>query len=260
MKIIFLGCGKMGSVVAKMIHASFQQAQLLMYTPSQVRALTLARALGGQHITDLSQLPQCDIYVVGCKPQQFDELARSLKEKIPQGAVILSLMAAIEVKTIQKKLGDHLVLRVMPSLTLEQKAGIALIHASGESAFVENFIQAINQHGKAFVVSEKDLDQLTLFSGCVPAYVYYWVSKFESFALEHKMDPQLAREVLLHSLRGPLLEAAQGDLQEKIQAVSSKKGVTEAVIREWEENFPSAITEGLTAGLMRISELRDQLL
>ncbi|MCO4753086.1 MAG: NAD(P)-binding domain-containing protein, partial [Bacteriovoracaceae bacterium] len=101
-----IGCGNMASAIVKGIHAIYPDEKFLTYTPGKNRAIDLAKSVNGKQVDELSGLAEADTIMIGCKPQQFDELVSNLKGAFQlEDKHFISIMAAMPVETIQKKLG-----------------------------------------------------------------------------------------------------------------------------------------------------------
>ncbi|MFA5583932.1 MAG: NAD(P)-binding domain-containing protein, partial [Bacteriovoracaceae bacterium] len=173
-----IGCGNMASAIVKGIHSQFRQIKFYTYTPSFTRAESLATAVSGIAVKDLSELKDCEILIIACKPQQFQALAQELRAKVNLSKkLILSIMAAIGADKISEELDTQLITRVMPNTPALISEGVSLIYHSPQvnddlRKRVESYFAACSQ--VHVLENEKLFDQTTVVTGSGPAYVFYF--------------------------------------------------------------------------------------
>ena len=130
-----IGCGNMAGAVVKGAHKIHPEVKFLTYTPSHTRAVELAKEVEGEAVKDLEQLAKAGSIIIGCKPQQFGDLAANLEGKFDLASKHwISIMAALPLKTIQDKLGAKRVTRVMPNTPALYNQGASLVLHSDEVA------------------------------------------------------------------------------------------------------------------------------
>ena len=261
-----IGCGNMASAIVKGIHAIYKQEKFLTYTPSKTRAKTLADAVNGKQVDELSSLNEADTLMIGCKPQQFDVLASQLRESISlKDKHIVSIMAAMPVETIKKKLGVTKVTRVMPNTPMLYNEGISLILNSGTTEKEESTVlKWFSACGKVHMLeSEQAFDQVTTVSGSGPAYVFQFaktmVDKLETWGVESNQ----AREIVTQLFKGStkLMELNSDiSLEELIDQVTSKGGVTIEAVKVYKaEGIAEMTSKALDAAFKRSEEMTKEL-
>ena len=139
MKVAVLGCGNMAQALIPPIAQSFPEFSFYFYNPSPQKALNLALKTKGEAFRDFEKIPISDVYVLACKPQQFSDLAETLRKNLAEKKIhlnqvtILSLLAGTPVARIQKALGVKKIIRLMPNTPSLVGEGIGLLY------FSENF-------------------------------------------------------------------------------------------------------------------------
>ena len=78
--------------------------EVFTFTPTNKRASDLAERVKGVACRSIVEIPKCQFYLIGCKPQQFDKLAETLHPHLNGSEVIISKMAGKNVEVIGKKL------------------------------------------------------------------------------------------------------------------------------------------------------------
>ena len=103
-KMAILGCGNMATPLVESFCKQFDNIDIYTYTPSQTRAKDLAERLGGHFCSSLKEIPPCNFYLIGCKPQQFGDLSKKLQPLLQGEGTIVSLMAGKSVGVIKNEL------------------------------------------------------------------------------------------------------------------------------------------------------------
>lgn len=258
-----IGCGNMAQAIVKGMKSEFQSLNFLTYTPSHTRAKELAKAVQGRAVKELKEMQAADVLIIACKPQQFDDLVNDLKDLFDLSQKhIVSIMASISVESIQKKLNINKVTRVMPNTPSLMQEGISLIfHSDGLDKIEQNKIeQYFSACSKIYPLSsEKTFDEVTTITGSGPAYIFEFantlITKNKSFGVDEKTSQEMVIQLLKGSLA--LMEANKDrPLQELIDQVTSKGGVTIEAIKTYRENELDHITsQAIDKAVARSHEL-----
>ncbi len=266
MKGIVLGCGNMSRAVVQGLSSVLNFNQTYFYTPSKTKAQKLAQDVGGIFLEDLSTLPEDPEFVfLACKPQQFSDLAKSLKGKFKTNPLFISILAATSLSLHEELLGSTRILRVMPNMPVKFKTGVSLLIASASvtKAEKDQWQNSLNHIGVTkWTQNEKEFDQLMLLCGSGPAFMYQWLKWLAEMSPELNFDEcqQLAISVMEGSLAS-IKEQKDKDLQTLINEVTSKGGVTAAVLSGWEkENISASLKNGWNQGLTRVDEITQIIL
>jgi pyrroline-5-carboxylate reductase len=252
MKILVWGCGNMASAFVQGLARAHKDLEFICWNPSAEKAQALAAKVNGRVLADAQVLPTVDAVILGFKPQKLAEAAPALA-KLPAGATVISLLAAVDVARLQTFFSTASVIRVMPNLAVAQGQGVVLWH--GVSAAWAKYFQSL---GLAPQVSEQLMDVYTLHAGCSPAFLFAWIDEAAKFAVKNGGEAELARKILIKAWQGALvgLENDSASMAEKITAVASRGGVTRAALDGFAQCAPDYIEQGFAAGLKRIQELK----
>lgn len=261
-----IGCGNMSSAIVKGIHSKLPQEKFLTYTPSFTRAQSLAESVGGKAVKELTHLKECDAIIIGCKPQQFEELAKNLQDAFDfKDKYIISIMAAVPVETIKGKLGASMVTRIMPNTPALLGEGVSLMYHS--EAVTDNWRNKCHDYFSAcskvhLIGSEELFDQVTTVTGSGPAYVFYFAKTLADNLKAWGLNESDSRAMVTQLFKGSAaLMGASPDkpLGTLIDEVTSKGGVTiEAVKVYQEEKLEEISSEALSAAVKRSEELKKQ--
>lgn len=176
LSIGFLGCGKMGSALARGIEASFGAGKVRFFLHDALPAAAQALA------TSLKQAEVCkngaavaaasEVVILAVKPGDMAALAGSLS-KLRGQRLYVSIAAGIKLQSLQQMLGSRQrVIRCMPNTPALVGAG-ASAFACGKNATkadAQLAQQLLGAVGLVEEVPEKLLDAVTGLSGSGPAY------------------------------------------------------------------------------------------
>lgn len=260
MKVLVCGAGKMVEAILVGLQNEMDLSQFYLYSPSGKSALELAKKVGSQFVTSPSELKDVSWVWIGCKPQQLADLAKVLKGEFPQ-ATFVSMLAALPEADQMKTLGITKLIRIMPNQPVKFKNGVTLISSRSAQADIHRVKTLFSLVGLAQEVKEEELEELTLLTGSGPALFYEFTRDLgASFtSLSEVEREKLARMVL----QGAGVSSAQSEetLTTMINSVTSKAGVTIAVLEKWRAlNLKQLILEGVKRGKDRSKEIKDSLL
>ncbi len=251
MKVLVWGCGNMASAFALGLARAHQDLQFICWNPSVEKAQALAKKLNGVVLADGTKLPAVDAVILGFKPQKLSEAAPALSG-LQSDTTVISLLAAVSMARLQTFFPSAQILRVMPNLAVATGNGVALWQGQ------KTWGARLQGLGLAPEVSEELMDVYTLHAGCSPAFLFSWIDDAAKFASAHGGDAELSRKILIKAWQGALagLESDPLSMQQKINEVASKGGVTRAALDGFASRAPDYIDHGFSAGLKRIQELK----
>ena len=127
-RIGFLGCGNMGSALARA--AAKQSRNLLLANRTPAKAEALAGELGAQ-VADNGQVARdCDLIFLGVKPQMMAGLLAELAPVFLQRKdrfILVTMAAGLTMEAIRSMAGgDYPVIRIMPNTPASIGAGMIL--------------------------------------------------------------------------------------------------------------------------------------
>ncbi len=265
MKIALVGCGNLVNAIVRGFFSSQpdHSYDFYCYTPSQSRAMELAKAINGNFCKSLDELKGCDVYLLGFKPQNYSEASGELKKIISGGASLWSLLAGTSSDKIESDFPENSVLRIMPNTASFTRKGISLYHYNREKVS-EEILQAFNEIFGAvsrtyFLESDDMIDRTTGVSASGPALMLEIAiqlsEKLISYGLTTEMSQMIVRDLLIGT--GSLLEKDL-DAKKLKDQVTSKKGVTFEALEVLKKNeIGKTLQEAIDAAYQRSVELRN---
>lgn len=263
-KIAIIGCGNMGLIYANSFlrYKITSKENLLLVEKNSARqhALSLMN-IGRVVTTDDISIKNCDIIILAVKPQDFKDLAPSLKNVLHDDSVVLSIMAGTEINFIEAQLNHRFIVRAMPNLPVEISMGMTAFCSSQELPqdkirLVENLLSTTGR--TLYLNDENQLNAVTALSGSGPAYFFYFmkyiVEAGVNMGLDEHVSSILAKQTMLGAFH--LINNGQKSLDDYIASVASKGGTTEAALNTFNsQRMGQTIIEALLNAEKRAKEL-----
>lgn len=257
MKILMVGCGKMGgALLARWVEGADEFAIVdpgLNNAPDGVRLFSDQAQLGEEKF---------DVLVVAIKPQMIDEVLPDYAKVLGDDGYVLSIAAGCSLSRIERLAGAPAI-RVMPNLPAAIGQGVSgVCPGSGTTAKQRGHAEALMAHAGAVVaVADEDaLDRVTAVAGSGPGYVFEIARAYLAAARGLGFDAEQARTLVLGTLAGTIEMAADSELslEELRNSVTSKNGTTQAGLEalNGDDLLSRRLRETVDAAYARAVELR----
>jgi pyrroline-5-carboxylate reductase len=217
----------------------------------------------GIRVTDNNRevAKEAEILILAVKPQALPAVAANLKlDEIEPQTVIISILAGVTLKELEKLFPDRPIIRTMPNTPATVGAGMTAI-AAGSLVTPAQMQQAKTIFiavGEVVEVSEHLLDGVTGLSGSGPAYVAIMVEALSDGGVAAGLSRAVAYQLAIQTVLGTaqLLRDTGIHPAELKDRVTSPAGTTIAAVAELEKaGFRSAIIEAVKAAYKRSQEL-----
>ena len=262
--LLSFGCGNMANAIIQGLYNSQADLSYTLFTPSQTKAVSLSQIVAGEVLTSLNKIPSSNYFMISCKPQQLEELAKDIKSKLNEDSIIISILAGTTVETLQKLLGVQKVLRVMPNTPILVGAGVNAFYFSKEVSKSERqeLIELFSKFSKVFTFeSELEIDKITGFSGSGPAYLFEFSRLLTEKMISMGIEEQIATDMIKWTIYGSAkLQLDSNDSSERLREnVTSKNGVTYEALEVFKKmDFKNMVDNALDAAYNRSIELSKQ--
>ena len=205
----FLGAGNMaraiigglikgGEVAPDAVRAARRTASMLgdlaADFPGLVTTTDLAAAVEG-----------ASVVVLAVKPQGFSEVMAEVKDVLPEGALVVSILAGITTRQIETALGREVaVVRTMPNTPALVDEGATAICAGRYTrpehlALAREVFRAV---GKVEEVPESLMDAVTGLSGSGPAYIYMVIEALTDGGVKQGIPRPIAARLAAQTVLG----------------------------------------------------------
>lgn len=266
MKVAVIGCGNMATQVVIQMYQADKNIKFITYTPTKVKALSLAEKVRGVCVNSINDIniDQIDYWLIGCKPQQVKDLANEVNGKL-KNQIIISMLAATSISQLSEIFKTENILRIMPNTPIGLGQGITLINGSNNivQSKKEAFIKTLKQGSYIIETkSEKELDELTVFSGSGPAYVFNFALSLEKKLENLGYNPTMSRELINNLFVGSslLMKDSHLNLSDLVDQVTSKGGVTVEAINIYRSKNLEAISSlAIDKALNRSNEINQEI-
>lgn len=246
-RVAFIGCGNMGSALARAACASVGPDQVYLANRTYAKAEALAQELGCHAFHDNAQaFEEADYLFLCVKPHLLSgvlaELGPSL-ERCPT-KVLISVAAGVTLDTLRSflpaKAQDAPLLRLMPNTCVAIGQGMSALCAapSAQPHHIQAVQEILARSGRVDLMDEAHMDAFTSVAGCGPAYVYPFLEALADGGVMVGLPRKQAMEYAAQMLMGAaamVLESGQhpGALKD---AVCSPGGSTIAGVAALEAN------------------------
>ncbi len=194
----------------------------------------LAQVPSGVRLLDRAPVgePAADVVVLGFKPQQLPEAAKTIAPLVGGGTLVLSVLAGVDRATLRATFAPaRAIVRVMPNLAAALgKSPIALCgDATGAArAMTEALMAPLGQ--AEWLTDESAMDLVTALAGSGPAFVYRMIDALATGAAALGLPRDQADRLALTMVEGAvqLAVASPHSPAELARRVASPGGTTQA--------------------------------
>ncbi|MDP6470369.1 MAG: pyrroline-5-carboxylate reductase [Kiritimatiellia bacterium] len=235
MKVGFIGGGNMAEAMIRGIVASGSVAadDVLVNDLSEARCAHLAEAYGIRVCSDNQGLVAGSrVVILAVKPQGLSPVLEEIAEVATPDHLVISIAAGKRTEGIAAQLPGPRLVRVMPNLPATVGEGMSAYclteRVTDEDRYVVRTLLA--SFGKVLELPEEQFDAVTAVSGSGPAFFAHFLALVIEAGEALGLDPDDAALLAEQTMQGTaqLLSERPISPAELVEAVSSKKGTTEA--------------------------------
>ncbi|MFT6077320.1 MAG: pyrroline-5-carboxylate reductase [Myxococcota bacterium] len=267
-KILFIGCGKMGSaIIGGLLKHGFEYQNFTILKPSKNNLI-----VGIKYISSYAELPKdyvADIVVFGFKPQVASEIisdfvTRNFNQKMVDSETIFtSILAGKKTEFFTGILGeDAKILRIMPNLPTFVGEGSFgyFFNQNIKKSEIESLAPFLNGVGKNVALINEDLmNPVTAISGSSPAYLFLFLSSMVEAGIKLGLDQESAEKLAKQAIYGSAKMALESDLnlEDLKKSVASKGGTTQAAldVLQKDDQLKNIVFDAMNAASQRSVEL-----
>jgi pyrroline-5-carboxylate reductase len=240
--ILLIGCGKMGgALLAGWARQSALSCDVFIVEPGERPAPPPERAasLTNHYFRSLADVPESvrpQVVLFAVKPQTLGVVAAPAFARFGAAPLYLTIAAGKPIAWYREQMhADARLVRAMPNTPALIGRGVTALAHSGN---VTEADRQIAQHlmeacGIAlWLQDEGQMDVATAISGSGPAYVFYFMECLIRAAMDHGLEEELARRLVVQTVQGSGALAGTGEetLGMLRRNVTSPGGTTEAAL------------------------------
>lgn len=268
MKIAILGCGRMGSALARgMIAAKAVSARdITLSSSSEEKAQRIAGELGTSAASGNGDaLNGAEVVLLCVKPAKALAILRE-NSPLLAGKLIISVVAGLRADDLSAAAGPGArIIRSMPNTAVRLRRGITAVapHGTATPGDLETAVRLFSSVGSAVIVREEDLDAVTAVSGSGPAFALLMLESLMQGAIEGGIPDAEARIFASGALEAAaaLVSGSQDHPLALRNEITSPGGTTSAGLSILEEgDFTGIVRRAVRAARLRSQELSQPLL
>lgn len=227
-KVAFIGSGAMAEamIAGLLLKGLANPGDLLAADTHLKRVDDLHKKYGIQPFTDNKLASaDADVVVLSVKPQRLKEVLTALKGAIPDGALVLSIVAGATIDKISKGLKHAAIVRSMPNTPAQIGKGITVWMASPatddeQKETARTILAALG--GEIQVDDENYLDMATALSGTGPAYVFMFMEAMIDAGVHMGFSRGVSEQLVVETLKGSV---------DYFQTINDRTGIHVAALR-----------------------------
>ncbi len=262
-KIAILGCGNLGSSIARGLKKSKLVPEKNIYlTTKHPEMLGNIREMGFKaDVPNEEAVENCKILIFAVTPQQLNGLIDEVKGLIdPKKHIIISVVTGASIKKIKEHLGvDVPVIRVMPNTAISIQESMSCVCAEKkDKEALEYAIEIFNRLGKTIVIDEDLMIPATALCACGTAFFLRAVRAASQGGVEIGFHAEQALMMAAQTAKGAsamLLETGKHP-ESEVDRVTTPKGITISGLNQMEHNgFSSAMIKGIVTSAEKAANL-----
>ena len=248
LKILLIGCGKMGSSLLEGIVKSDNFDGMVDVIEPDIQDF-LKEDFKKRKVNFYSDIKEkkdtldYDLIIVATKPNIYEEIFEGLKNNliINNQTLIISILAGIKISKIEEILGSVPIIRAMPNIAASVLEGMTALIGNKEITHkdiinVDLIFELVGE--KVWLESETQMDSFTAISGSGPAYFFFFTECLKNIAIEEgfteDVSNKISQQIIVGS--GKLVKDSGIDPKELRENVTSPNGTTEAGLKTLLDN------------------------
>jgi pyrroline-5-carboxylate reductase len=254
-----IGCGNMGSAVARAMAVSEQlDLSIMLYDADANASAVLAAEISAVIAASIEELQDTsDMIMLAVKPQILPELYDLLSRR--KDMKYISIAAGVAIETISLRTGSSEVVRFMPNIAASVSQAVTSV-SYGDSCtaeFKETAFAIASCFGVAVELRESLIPAFIGISGSAIAYFYQFLHAVALGGTKEGIPYNQAVKIASHTFGGAvgLLEASGEQPVSLMTNVLSAGGTTIAGIHELERGFTADVMNAVHASALRATDL-----
>ena len=263
LKILFIGCGKMGGAVldGALKNGVLPKNVRVVDTSDDILMRCLSKRVHCGKKADFFQKFSPDIVFIALKPHLVADMLKDVKPFTDNGALLLTIAAGKRIDGFKAALGENTpVVRAMPNTPACIGKGVtgAFAGAAVTEEQKEKAASLLQTCGELiWMRTEDDLDAVTAVSGSGPAYVFYFVEQLAEAAKKAGLPNDVCMTLAKQTVCGAaaLMDNSAETPAVLRQNVTTPGGTTAAALAVFEQSLPDAMEKAVEAAKQRSREL-----
>lgn len=265
--LVLIGAGRMGSALAKGWLAAGRPADSF-FAVDPVRgphaAALIEAGVRVEPALTAEDAAGVETVLLAVKPQMLNKAAAEFAPLIPDGAMVLSILAGRTLSSLRDLFGDRPLVRAMPNTPAAVGKGYSVfVTSDGTPAErAQEAHELLSAGGDVAQVDDEGLmDAVTAVSGSGPAYFFLMAEALAGAGRQEGLPEDLAKDLARATLigAGALLDVSEEGPGKLREGVTSPGGTTAAAldVLNHEPGLPALMRRTVAAAARRSRELRE---
>ncbi len=261
--ISIIGCGNLGSAIAKGIKEDKENNFHVIATRNKIELLQPLQEIGVEITNNNNDaVNHSQIILLSVKPFMVPQILEEIKYTLDENKILVSLATGVSIKEIQAIIGDKIpVLRAMPNTATGVGESLTCICANDEHSLIhlDEITSLFNKIGETVVIKEDLMDGATVLGACGIAFVMRFIRAMVQGGIEIGFDSKTASFIANQTVKGAaqLLILGNTHPEQEIDKVTTPRGCTIAGLNEMEhQGFSSSLIKGIITSFKKIEENR----
>ena len=175
MKLSLIGCGAMGSAMAKRF---VLKHELTVYDRNSKKAADLAHEIGAKAAQNLEAAAKgAQVIILAIKPKDVDSFAKEMHSFTSSDTIIVSVLSGVKIEALSRLFPKSKILRTMPNIAVTYEKGVVGIAEPHDMPVdlkrkAEEIFQGM---GLLVFIPENKIDELSALTGSAPAFVFHMI-------------------------------------------------------------------------------------
>lgn len=259
-----IGPGVMAEAIIKGLlkNEVVEASDILTSGPRQERLDELHKRYQVQTtLNNQTSVIKADVVILCIKPQKFTLVINEIRNQIPSGALVISIIAGATLDSLITGLNHNIVVRSMPNTPAQIGEGMTVWTHNQDLTEEHHALarQILGALGKEIFVSEESyIDMATAVSGTGPAYVFLFLESMIDAGVHLGLPRRIAEEMVIQTIKGSLDYYVQNESHPaRLRNQVTSPGGTSATALYYLEKmgFRTAISRAIWAAFTRSQEL-----
>lgn len=259
--LAILGCGNIGSAIAKGLTKSGMAANNITLTRRKLESLAKLTETGFQtSIDNANAVQNAKIILLTVLPSQLMDLLDDISSILSENHLLISIVSGVSITEIQEKVGKDIpIIRAMPNtaavLCESMTCLSSLPQFSQELKTAQTLFEKV---GNTLVIDETQMASATALCACGVAFFLRAIRAASQGGIEIGFHSDEAFTIAAQTARGAATLLLDNDShpEAEIDQVTTPMGATIAGLNEMEhQGFSSAMIRGITTSTEKVTRL-----
>ena len=259
--LAILGCGNIGSAIARGLTKSGMNANNIILTRRKLESLTELTETGFQtSIDNANAVQNTEIILLTVLPSQLMDLLDDISSSLSENHLLISIVSGVSIAEIQEKVGKDIpIIRAMPNTAAVLCESMTCLSSLPQfSQGLKTAQTLFEKVGNTLVIDETQMASATALCACGVAFFLRAIRAASQGGIEIGFHSDEAFTIAAQTARGAATLLLDNDShpEAEIDQVTTPMGATIAGLNEMEhQGFSSAMIKGITTSTEKVTRL-----